>query len=114
MTNIDWDNFITKNRSLIDEFLGSNNPTYTSIALKGKVAKEFDNKDRVFDYFEALMMSGLDMTEQNIYLRKLLNELRKNTEIIPNVPMKFGINSNILLGKDKQIFNSIMTGELNG
>lgn len=111
-----WDKFITENRAVIDEFLGSNNPTYTAIALKGSISLNL-GRERAFDYFKTLMDSGLTQIEQNNYLRKLLKELRDNLHQLSNLitadtQMRFGINSKLLLGKDKEIFNKIIGGEL--
>lgn len=113
MTNINWDKYIAENREVIDKFLGPNNPTYTAIALKGQVAINL-GKERALDYFGALMKSGENQLYQNIYLRKLLKELRENLQHPPDTLMRFGVDSKLLLGKDKEIFTKIIKGELNG
>ncbi len=114
---MNWDKFITENRAEIDEFLGPNNPVYTAIALKGRVAKEFKDKERSLDYFGVLMNSGMTQIEQNNFLRKLLIELRENTKHVDgseDPQMRFGLDSKLLLGKDREIFLEIMESELNG
>ena len=108
------DKFITENRAEIDEFLGVNNPTYVAIALKGQVAKEFKNKERSFDYFEALMTSGMSQVEQNKHLLKLLHELRENKQKGIHPLMTFGIDTRLLMGKDKRKFFKLIESELNG
>ena len=110
MNKKDLDKFITENRAEIDEFLGPNNPIYTTIILKGQITKEFKDKDRSMDYFGVLMGSGLSLREQNNYLRKLLKELRgisKHTNVKDPL-MRFGIDSKLLLGKDKRDFMRTM------
>jgi len=108
---IDWNEFIDKNRPEIDEFLGLNNPQYVAISLKGQIAKEFKDKERSFDYFGALMDSGLDQIKQNVFLRALLMELRDNQRSQPDPLMRFGLSTKFLLGKDKKEFINIMIGE---
>jgi len=107
---MDWDEFINKNRAQIDEFLGPNNAQYTIIALKGHVATEFNDDVRSLDYFRELLESGKTIEEQNVYLRKLLEELRYKKSP-PHPQMKFGLDSKLLIGKDKDLFMNIMIHE---
>lgn len=107
-----WNKFIDNNRPEIDEFLGLNNPTYVAISLKGQIAKQFKDKERSFDYFEALTDSELTIIEQNTYLRELLMELRNNNRTPPDTLMRFGLDPKLLLGRDKESFKEIMMEEL--
>ncbi len=109
---VDWNKFINENRAEIDEFLGPNNPTYSAIALKGQIVKHFKDKFRVLDYFGALMKTGLNQKQQNNYLRKLLKELKDNTHTPQDVLMRFGVNTNLLIGIDKEIFEELMENEI--
>jgi len=107
----EWDKFIKEHRAEMDEFLGPNNPTYTAILLKGQIAKRFKYKERTLDYFEALMRTGLKQTEQNVFLRALLMELRNNPRSPPDTLMRFGVRPQFLLGRDRNEYMDIMEAE---
>ncbi len=111
MSKISWDKFINENRAEIDEYLGPNNAMYTTIALKGRLATAFNDKVRTFDYFRALMETGMTVEEQNVYFRELLEELRVNNRSPPDPQMKFGINTKLLMGIDRLIFTDIIVSE---
>ncbi len=70
-------------------------------------------KERALDYFGVLMESGMTQQEQNNYLLKLLQELRNNmdSERFEDPMMRFGVDSKLLLGKDKKELIELMVGE---
>lgn len=109
MDNRSWEKFINENRAVIDEFLGPNHSIYVAIHLKGSLSVVM-GKERAFAYFEALLSSGMNQLKQNNYMRKLLQELRENTHTPPHAYMEFGINSNLIIGKERQSFMRIMRG----
>lgn len=102
--------FINENRAVIDEFLGPNHSIYVAIHLKGALSVVM-GKERALNYFEALLSSGMTQLEQNSYMRKLLQELRGNTHTPPHYHMEFGINSNLIIGKERQLFLETMLVE---
>jgi len=107
----DTEKFINENRAVIDEYLGSNHSVYIAIHLKGSLSVLM-GRERALTYFEALLNSGMTQLEQNNYMRKLLQELRENNHTPPHFNMEFGINSNLIIGKERQSFIEIMRGEI--
>ena len=68
---MNWDKIITENRTIIDEFIGTNQDKYIQIHLKGQLTKKI-GKEKAFSYFEEWEKLGLAPKEQNKQMRTIL------------------------------------------
>ena len=72
---MDINEFIDKNRAMIDELLGPNQDAYAEISLKGKIAKEL-GREEAFKYFELWERLGTTTQDKNIKMRDMLQHIR--------------------------------------
>ena len=81
---MDINEFIDKNRPMIDEFLGPNNETYTLIALKGKLATAI-GQEEAFKYFKMWNRLGLEPKEQNTKIRDILQHIGERSMDVKDI-----------------------------
>ena len=91
--------FLTKNRAEIDEFLGPNQEIYATIALKGKLSSEIGRTES-FKYFEYWLKLELTPKETNEQIRLILDTITKR-----------GKDISVLTPEEKEIYLKIMREE---
>ena len=70
---MEWNEFITKNRPIIDEFLGPNHEKYVEIALKGQLVQKI-GRNTAFQLFTFWEKENLTIQQKNEEMQKIFNK----------------------------------------